>query len=116
MDMSHIGASIRIKGEVTAQEPLTISGQVDGSVDVSGHELTVAAGGRVTADLTAERIVISGEAKGKLTAAAVICVAATGQVEGELKAPAVSFADGAYVKGHVEATGKSPKLSLLRTA
>jgi len=116
MQVSQIGPSIRIKGEVTAQEPLTIAGQVEGSVDVSGHELTVAEGGRATADLTADRIVIGGEANGKLAAASAISVAATGRVEGELTAPSVSFADGAYVKGRVEASGKSPKLSLLKTA
>lgn len=114
--MSQIGASIRIKGEVTAEEPLTIAGQVDGSVTVTGGDLTVIEGGRVLADLTADRIVIGGEANGKLTAAAAICVAATGHVEGELTAPAVSFADGAYVKGRVEATGKASRASLLRTA
>ena len=52
-----------------------IAGQVDGSVDVSGHELTVSEGGRVNADLTADRIMIGGEATGKLAAASAISVA-----------------------------------------
>jgi len=116
MHMSQIGPSIRITGEVSAQEPLTIAGQVDGTVDVSGHELTVVEGGRMTADLTADRIVVGGEVTGKLAAVSAICVSATGRVEGELSAPAVSFADGAYVKGRVEASGKGPRLSLLKTA
>ena len=34
---AHIGQSIRITGDVTSQEPLTIAGQVDGTVEVNGR-------------------------------------------------------------------------------
>jgi len=31
---AHIGPSVVIKGEITAKEPLTISGRVDGTIEV----------------------------------------------------------------------------------
>ena len=37
-----IGPSIRIKGEIVAREPFLISGQIEGTIDVDGHTLTVA--------------------------------------------------------------------------
>ena len=48
--IAHIGKSIQIKGEVTAQEPLTIAGQVIGTIDVSGHPLTVTETATIEAD------------------------------------------------------------------
>lgn len=115
MQSSQIGPTIRIKGEVAAEEPLVIAGQVDGAVTASGHEVTVAEGGNVKADVTADRIIVNGAVHGRLTANSVIFVRATGRVEGELSAPAVSLAEGAYVCARVEATG-TPRVAMLRTA
>ncbi len=115
MHTSQIGPSIHIKGEVIAHEPLTIAGRVDGTVNADGHELTVVPGGHVAADLNAERIVIGGEVRGRVKAETSIAVKETGNVEGELAAPTVSLADGAYVHGRVETAEKAP-LPLLRTA
>ena len=37
---SIIGQSITITGNITADEPLTIAGRVDGTVSIPGHSLT----------------------------------------------------------------------------
>ena len=101
-----IGPSIHITGDVTASEPLTIAGHVDGTIAVDGHALTIAAGGRVKASLTAHTIVIGGHVDGPLNAGARIVVGATGTIEGDLSAPAVSFADGATVHGKVQTAAR----------
>lgn len=114
MDMAaQIGPSIRIKGEITASEPLTIAGSVDGSIEVEGHPLTIAAGGRVSATLIAHTIVVGGSVNGRLNAGARIVVRDTATIEGDLSAPTVSLADGATVQGRVEtAERQRPALSL----
>ena len=101
-----IGPSIHIKGDVTASEPLTIAGHVDGTIAVDGHALTIAAGGHVKATITAHTIVIGGHVDGRLNAGARIIVGATGTIEGDLSAPAVSFADGATVHGRIETAAR----------
>lgn len=113
-----IGPSIRIKGEVTAREPLTIAGHVDGTIDVDGHALTVDASGRIHANVKAHTIVISGTVSGRLDAGARIVVRETATIEGELTAPAVSLADGATVHGKVEtaARGSMPRLVVATSA
>jgi cytoskeletal protein CcmA (bactofilin family) len=116
MDMSQIGPSIHIKGEVAAQEPLMIAGQVDGTVQLGGHELRVAASAHVTADVAAEKIVVDGEVHGKLTGAALIVVHETGKVEGELHAPIIGLADGSYVKGRVVTAERNRPPELKRPA
>lgn len=101
---AHIGPSIRIKGSVTAQEPLTIAGQVDGTVDVKGHALTVAPEARLKATLTADTIIVSGTVTGSLQATARIVIRETATIDGDLSAPAIGLADGAVVQGRVETT------------
>lgn len=99
---AHIGPSIQIKGKVTAGEPLTIAGQVTGTVEVIGHPLTVTEAARVTADIIAHTILIGGFVSGSLCADARIVVSASATVEGELSAPVVSVADGAMLSGRVQ--------------
>lgn len=106
---AQIGPSIHIKGEVTANEPLTIAGQVDGTIDVPGHALTVTADGRVTATVTADTIIVAGSVNGLLEAVARIIVRETGIVEGDLNAPTISLADGATLHGRVETATKAEK-------
>ena len=109
--VAHIGPSIRIKGEVTADEPLTIAGQVEGTIEVNGHALTVMPDARVHATVVAETIVIGGFMHGSLHAGARIVVRDTANIEGDLSAPAISVADGATVCGRVETTAR-PGLAL----
>jgi cytoskeletal protein CcmA (bactofilin family) len=101
-----IGPAIRIKGQVTAREPLTIAGSVDGSIDVSGHAVTIAAGGQVSANITADEIVVGGDVKGQLDATARIRVNETATIQGDMKAPKVSVADGAQFQGKVQTAQK----------
>ena len=110
---AQIGPSIRIKGEITASEPLTIAGSVDGSIEVVGHPLTVVAGGRVAATLVADTIVVGGSVKGPLNASARIVIRDTATIEGDLSAPSVSLAEGATLRGRVQtAERRKPALPL----
>jgi cytoskeletal protein CcmA (bactofilin family) len=110
---AQIGPSIRIKGEITAREPLTIAGHVDGSVTVDGHPVTIVAGGQVRASVTAHTIVVAGTVHGRLTAGARIVVRETAAIEGDLASPAISLADGATVHGRIETRERKPPLALV---
>ena len=103
---AYIGPSIRITGEVAADEPLTIAGRVFGPITVNGHALTIEAGAHTEADIIADTIVISGNSHGCLTATVRIVVGGTATIEGTLSAPAISVADGALVHGRVDAEGR----------
>lgn len=103
---AQIGPSIHIKGDIAAQEPLTIAGHVTGTIDVSGHALTLTEAARVTAEVIAHTIVIGGNVRGRLNADGRIVVMHTASVEADLEAPTVSVADGAHVKGRFAIAGK----------
>ena len=102
-----IGPTISIKGQVISEEPLTIAGHVDGSVEVVGHALTIMDAGKVTATLLATTIVISGAVDGSLCANEKIVVGGTAVIKGDLTAPALSVADGAQVYGQIDAAGRA---------
>jgi cytoskeletal protein CcmA (bactofilin family) len=106
---AHIGSSIRIKGDLTASEDVTIAGSVEGTIKIEGHVVIVEPGGRLAADVTAKGIVVCGTIKGKLTAVERIEVRNSGVVEGELAAPRIGIADGASIQGKIE-MAKRPRV------
>jgi cytoskeletal protein CcmA (bactofilin family) len=112
MDRANIGASILIKGEVIADEPLTIAGSVIGTIEVKGHPLTFMAGATVQADVVAQSIVVAGSVSGTLTAEGLIVVERTATIEGDMSASSVSIQDGATVQGHLEVVGRRRPLAL----
>ena len=106
--MSQIGRTISIKGEVISQEPLTIAGYVDGSVEAAGQVLTIAEGGRAKATLLADTIVVGGAVEGSLCANDKIVVSETARIEGDLTAPGVRLAEGAQVQGRIDTGSRKP--------
>jgi cytoskeletal protein CcmA (bactofilin family) len=104
--VAQIGPSIRIHGDITAQEPLTIAGHVTGKIDVSGYRLVVTEAAHVTADIIAHTLVIGGAVTGKLRAEEGVVVHQTATVAGEMTAPLVSVSDGAKLQAKFEIVGR----------
>jgi len=112
--VAHIGKTIQIKGEITAQEPLTIAGQVIGTIDVTGHPLTVTESAHIEADVMARTIIVSGTVDGTMQAEGLIVVEKTAKLSGDVSAPSVLLHDGATVNGRLDIAGrrKSEPLAL----
>jgi cytoskeletal protein CcmA (bactofilin family) len=98
----NIGQSIQIKGELTGNEDLTIEGKVEGKIFLKDHSLTIGPNGRITADIHAKSVVVTGEVVGNVTAGDKVEIAATGSLRGDIVAPRVVLADGARFKGSVD--------------
>ena len=96
-----IGSSLRIKGAIVSTENLTIDGDMEGTIDVGGHTLTIGPGARVRADLAAKVITISGAVTGNVMATERLELRASGSVVGDLTAPCLLMADGAQLAGRV---------------
>jgi cytoskeletal protein CcmA (bactofilin family) len=97
-----IGPSIVIRGEVSGDEDLLIQGQVDGSVSLDLHSVTVGGGGHVKANITGRVITIEGAVEGDLSAGEQIVLRGIARVQGDLKAPRVVLEDGASFRGLVD--------------
>ena len=98
---------MRIEGRIVSQENLTIDGKVDGTIEVGEHTLTIGAGAEVKADLTANAVTISGTVKGNVTATTRVDLKPTASVEGDITTPRLAMAEGAVVRGRVEANARA---------
>lgn len=101
-----VGKSLRIEGHIVSDDNLTIDGNVEGTIVVGDHTLTVGPGATVKADLTARTITVSGAVIGKVRAHELLDLKATGSVVGEIVAARLRMADGAVIDGPVDAAGK----------
>lgn len=98
---SVLGATLRFKGDLAADEDLIVQGQVEGSI-LHSRSLTIGPDGSMTGDIRARRIVIEGRVTGDLYALESVTVRSTGQVRGNLYAPRVAVADGAQFNGRID--------------
>jgi cytoskeletal protein CcmA (bactofilin family) len=97
-----IGKTITIKGDVTGDENLVIDGRVDGTVRLSGNDLTIGASGRVQANATANVVRIEGEVNGDIAGIEKVVITKTGRVRGNIVAPRVTLEDGSKFKGSID--------------
>ncbi|MFU8764869.1 MAG: bactofilin family protein [Haliea sp.] len=97
-----IGPSIHIKGTVTGGEDLLIQGKVEGTIDLSDHEVAIGQSGKVTANINAKTVRIEGEVAGDVTGSEKVVIAKSGRVRGNIIAPRVTLEDGAHFKGSID--------------
>lgn len=97
-----LGPSVTLRGDLAADEDLTIEGKFDGTLHLPAHCLTVGPQGQVKADVQTSRAVVQGTVTGNITASERIEIRKTGKVMGDLVAPGIAIEDGAYFKGSIE--------------
>jgi cytoskeletal protein CcmA (bactofilin family) len=97
-----IGGSILVKGDVVSTGDLVIDGQVQGTIELGNHSLTIGDKASVTADLKANAITISGQVTGNVMGVARVELKATGRVAGNITAPKFLMEDGAALSGKVD--------------
>lgn len=97
-----IGASIRIKGDLSGDEDLLIQGQIRGKIKLQSHNVTVGPSGRVQADIRGKTIRVEGEVDGNLYGEEEIVIRASGRVQGNLQAPRVTLENGSNFKGSID--------------
>lgn len=102
-----IGASIRIRGDVTGDENLIIQGEIEGTITVHGHNVTISKTGKVKANIQATQIIVEGELAGDMLGVEKVIIRDTGNVHGNIVAPRVTLEDGALFKGSIEMEPRS---------
>lgn len=95
-----IASGTHIVGEVSGTAGLRIEGRLEGTARIDG-EVVVAAGGESRAEIHARQVRIAGKARGGMRGEEVVELTATGSLEGDISAPRVVIAEGAFFKGQV---------------
>ena len=101
-DIVNIGKSVVIKGELNGSEDLTIEGQVEGTIQLRDHVLTIGPNGRIKAQVFAKAVILLGEVNGNVTASDKVDIRDNGSVDGDIVSPRVAIAEGAHFRGSVD--------------
>jgi len=101
-DIVNIGKSVVIKGELNGSEDLTIEGQVEGTIQLRDHVLTIGPNGKIKAQIFAKVVIILGQVTGNVSASEKVDIRDNGSVDGDVISPRVAIAEGAHFRGSVD--------------
>jgi len=97
-----IGKSVVLKGQIYGREDLTIDGEVEGTVELQEHRLTIGPNGKVVATIKAREIVVLGTVHGNVEAREKIDIRKEAKVVGDIRTARIVIEDGAYFKGSID--------------
>lgn len=101
-ELAHIGKSVFIKGELSGSEDLYVDGEVEGTIELRGHSLTVGPNGRVRAHVHARNVVVQGKVNGNIQASERVDLRASANVTGDITTARIAVEDGAFFKGGID--------------
>jgi cytoskeletal protein CcmA (bactofilin family) len=97
-----IGKSVTIRGELSGNEDLYMDGDIEGTITLPDHALTVGPNARVMADIKVRDIIVYGKVTGNLRAIGRVDLRHSAVVNGDIFGGRLSIEENAMVKGRVE--------------
>ena len=97
-----LGKSVIVKGQIFSREDLTIDGEVEGTVELQEHRLTVGPNGKVIATVKARELVVLGTIHGNVETTDKIDIRKEAKLVGDIRTARIVIEDGAYFKGSVD--------------
>ena len=99
--VSLVGESMVIKGELQAAEDLEIAGRLEGSIMHTANRLVVRRTGVVKADIATNNLIIEGRVEGDVHGRQSVVLSETAIVSGNIETARLSIADGAQFNGRI---------------
>src|SRR5580698_9083468 len=97
-----LGKSVIVKGQIFSREDLTIDGEVEGTVELQEHRLTIGPNGKVRASVKARELVVLGTIHGNVETSDKIDIRKEAKLVGDIKTARIVIEDGAYFKGNID--------------
>ena len=101
-DVAHIGKSVIIRGELSGSEDLYLDGEVEGSIELHEHNLTIGPHGRVRANVQARDIIVHGKVDGNVHGSERVELKRSAVLVGDISTQRIVIEDGAYFKGAID--------------
>jgi cytoskeletal protein CcmA (bactofilin family) len=105
--VTHIAPGTRVEGQLAGPTELLIEGEVDGEIRIDASVM-IGTEGVVQGPVFAQVVRVGGRVMGNVTATERVEVAPSGSLEGDIAAPRVIIAEGAFFKGRVEMKPDKP--------
>jgi cytoskeletal protein CcmA (bactofilin family) len=93
-------SGLHIKGELTAEEDVTLDGRFEGAIDLPRHRLVATERSHVNASVTAKTVAVNGHLQGHITAD-IVNIGPTAIVEASVMAERLGLQDGAQFNGAI---------------
>ena len=103
-----IGKAVKINGQITSQEDLYVDGDVEGTIELAQHKLTIGPNGKVQATIKAREVVALGSIQGNVEANDRIEIRKDARLVGDIKTARIIIEDGAYFKGSIDIVKPEP--------
>ena len=103
-----IGKAVKINGQIYSREDLYIDGDVEGTIELLEHKLTVGPNGKVQAQVRAREVVVLGGIQGNVEANDKLEIRKDAKLVGDIKTARIIIEDGAYFKGSIDIVKPEP--------
>ena len=103
-----IGKAVKIVGQIFSKEDLYVDGDVEGTVELLEHKLTIGPNGKVQAAIKAREVIVLGGIQGNVEAADRIEIRKDAKLVGDIKTARIIIEDGAYFKGSIDIVKPEP--------
>jgi cytoskeletal protein CcmA (bactofilin family) len=113
-DVARIGRSVTVTGERSGAEDLFVDGEVEGSIELRSHGLTVGPNGRVHANIVAQDVVIFGKVEGNVRGNERVELKRSAVLHGDIFTQRIVIEDGAFLKGGIDIQKAEPKPEVRR--
>jgi cytoskeletal protein CcmA (bactofilin family) len=97
-----IGKAVKVVGQIFSREDLFVDGDVEGTIELLEHKLTVGPNGKVNSAVKARDVVVLGSIHGNVEAAERIEIKKDARLVGDIKTARIVIEDGAYFKGSID--------------
>lgn len=108
--LTHVARGSRIKGLISGSTEVFIEGEVEGEIQLDGR-LVVGRQGKVLGNVKARAIEVAGHVAGNLHGLDRVELGASASLEGDVLAPRVLIAEGAFFQGRIEMKGDASRPS-----
>ena len=106
--MASIGKAVKIVGQIFSKEDLYVDGDLEGTVELLEHKLTVGPNGNIHAGIKAREVVALGNIQGNVEGAEKIEIRKDARLVGDIRTARIVIEDGAYFKGSIDIIKPEP--------
>lgn len=103
-----IGKAVKINGQIYSKEDLYVDGDVEGTIELQEHRLTIGPNGKVHSSVKAREVVVLGSIQGNVDASDKLEIRKDARLVGDIKTARIIIEDGAYFKGSIDIVKPEP--------
>ena len=93
---------MKIAGKIYSAQDLQVDAEVEGTIELPNHKLTVGPHGRIKAEIKVREILVLGSAEGSVQAQGKVEIRSGAKFMGDVKTARIILEDGAYIKGSID--------------